>query len=70
MMRTLNVYYYHVNRREAHKYLVNRNQQLKLLKHQGVDVRSLQFYQDYCGFLDVDGQHTKPFSWVLNYPMI
>lgn len=68
-MRMRNKFYYHVNRREAHKYLVNRNQELKWLKHQGINKRDLQFYPDYCGFLSRDGVNTKPFNWVLDYPM-
>ena len=68
-MRMRNCYYYHVNRHEAHKYLVNRNEQLQALKHQGIKKRDLQFYPDYCGFLSHDAVNTKPFNWVLDYPM-
>ena len=68
-MRMRNCYYYHVNRREAHKYLVNRNEQLKALKHQGFNKHDLQFYPDYCGFSSRDAIHDKQFSWVLDYPM-
>lgn len=40
-VRTRNVLYYHVNRREAHKYLVNRNEHL-------------QAYQSYLGVAKAD----------------
>lgn len=68
-MRMRNKFYYHVNRHEAHKYLVNRNQELKRLKHQGVNKRDLQFYPDYCGFFSRDAMHTKQFKWIIDYPM-
>lgn len=68
-MRTRNKFYYHVNRHEAHKYLVNRNEQLKALKHQGFNKHDLQFYPDYCGFFSRDSIHTNQFNWVLDYPM-
>lgn len=68
-MRMRNKFYYHVNRHEAHKYLVNRNEQLQALKHQGINKHYLQFYPDYCGFLSHDAMHTKQFKWIIDYPM-
>ena len=68
-MRTRNKFYYHVNRREVHKYLVNRNEQLQALKHKGINKHDLQFYPDYCGFFIRDAIHTKAFKWIIDYPM-
>lgn len=73
-MRTRNVYYYHVNRREAHKYLVWSQEMYKYItRHNGfqtgVTKECIEWESFYCGLLTQDTPHDKQFKWTYEFPI-